>query len=636
MKRAVLVLAVGVVCSTRVLGDTEEASTAGALKNLSLEQLMNEEVVLVSRTPEKLTESPSAVQVLMGDEIRRSSAMTLPEALRLIPNLQVAQQNAHDWAITARGFNGAPLETNSLANKLLVMVDGRSVYTPLIGGVFWDVQNVLLEDIDRIEVVSGPGGTLWGANAVNGVINVVTKSARDTQGTYISGAGGSFLQDFGAVRYGGSVGTNLFYRVYVQRFDHNESLLANGQPAADSLDMTQGGFRTDYYTGNGTQFTLQGDFYSGSEGVPVLTFVDGQNILGRLTRELTENSDIKCQVYADRTWRVQPGSGFADELRTYDFDLQHHFPLGQRNDLLWGGEYRVWDDDVHNSGALGFNPTTRNLQLFSGFLQDEVTLWPDSVKLTLGTKVEHNDYTGFEVEPSARLAWMPEKRHTVWAAVSRAVRSPTRLDVDIAAPSISNPNHDFESEKLIAYELGYRVRPVDRLSLSFAVFYHDYDDLRSIDVNSAPPPPAIFANNQRANSWGAELSGTFQVLESWRLRGGYTYFDKSIWSKTSAVLPSAAAFEATDPRHQLLLHSILDLPWQVQLDVVGRYVSALPASSLPTPAVPDYLTADVRLAWQYRQFEVALVGQNLFDDKHPEFGAQQLPRAVYGKVTARF
>jgi len=587
---------------------------------------MNQDVTVVTRRPEKLLESPSAVQVITGEDIHRSGATSLPEALRLAPNLQVAQVNSHDWAISARGFN------NTLANKLLVMIDGRTVYTPLDAGVFWDVQNVLLDDIDRIEVVSGPGGTLWGANAVNGVINIVTKSARDTQGLLIEGGGGSFLQDFGAVRYGGGNGTNLFYRVYGQRFDRNGAVFPTGKDGADSWDMSQGGLRLDWYPSEQNTLTVQGDTYSGSEAATTGdTFVDGQNILGRWSHTISDTSDLSIQTYFDRTWRQIPHS-FAEDLKTYDLDFQFRFALGQRQSVTWGAGYRLMQDEVNNFTALAFLPPHKNMQLFSGFVQDEITLVPERLQLTLGTKLEHNDFSGFEVQPSARLAWTPAERHTVWAAVSRAVRSPSRIDSDVAFPGTPPfqfvGNNNFESETVLAYEAGYRVRPVDRLTLSLASFYNDYAHLRSL--NQLTPTSFIIANGFQGQTWGAELSGTYQATEWWRLRGGYTYLNKLLWSHNPVVNPSVR--EGNDPENQFLIQSIMNLPAHFQLDVVGRYVD-----TLANPHVPSYISFDARIAWWWKDtLEISIVGQNLWDNQHPEFGApatrEEIPRSVFGKI----
>jgi iron complex outermembrane recepter protein len=619
---------VTLVCSTAAA--TNEVTSPEELKRLSLEALVNQDVTVVTRRPERLSQSPSAVQVITGEDIHRSGATSLPEALRLASNLEVAQVNSHDWAISARGFN------NTLADKLLVMIDGRIVYTPLDAGVFWDTQNVLLDDINRIEVVSGPGGTLWGANAVNGVINIITKSAKDTQGLLVEGGGGSFLQDFGAVQYGGGNGTNLFYRAYAQRFDRDGTVFPDGKTGLDSWDMSQGGFRLDWYPAEENTLTLQGDAYSGSEGgAGGNTFLDGQNLLGRWSRTISDTSDFTLQTYFDRTWRQIPDL-FAEDLKTYDVDFQFRFGLGERQIVTWGAGYRLMADQVQNSAALAFIPPDRNMQLFSGFLQDEITLLPDRLQLTLGTKLEHNDFSGFEVQPSARLAWTPAEKQTVWAAVSRAVRSPSRVDSDLEAPGAPpfqisrNPN--FAAETVIAYEAGYRVRPMDRLSLSLASFYNDYNNLRSID--QITPTNFFVGNGFHGQTWGMELSGTFQPVDWWRLRGGYTYLNKILWTHNPAVNRSVR--EGDDPENQVMLQSMMNLPAHFQFDVVGRYVD-----TLGNPHVPSYVTFDARLAWTWKErMEISIVGQNLWDDQHPEFGAaavqQDIPRSVFGKIAWRF
>jgi iron complex outermembrane receptor protein len=606
--------------------DTNEVTTPAELKRLSLDDLVNQDVTIVSRRAEKLSASPSAVQVITGEEIHRSGATSLPEALRLAPNLEVAQVNSHDWAISARGFN------NTLANKLLVMIDGRTVYTPLDAGVFWDVQNVLLDNIARIEVVSGPGGTLWGANAVNGVINIVSKSARDTQGLLVEGGGGSLLQDFGAVRYGGGNGTNLFYRVYAQRFDRNDTVFPDGSDATDFWDMSQGGFRMDWYQSDANTLTVQGDAYSGSEAsTNGDTFVDGQNVLARWSHVISDTSDLSIQAYFDRTWREVPDS-FAEDLKTYDLDLQHRFALGEQQSVTWGGGYRLMADQVQNSAALAFIPPDRNMQLFSAFVQDEIMLVPDRLQLTLGTKMEHNDFSGFEFQPSGRLAWTPDDWQTFWAAVSRAVRAPSRIDSDVRLPE--TPPYqlkgaaDFDSETVLAYEAGYRVRPASRVSLSLAAFYNDYNNLRSLD--QLTPTNFVIGNGFRGQTWGMELSGTYQATEWWRLRGGYTYLNKLVWTHGADVTPSIR--EGNDPENQVLLQSILDLPAHFQLDLVGRYVD-----TLHDPHVPSYVSLDARLGWWYKgNLEISIVGKNLLDNQHPEFGdvatRQEIPRSVFGKV----
>lgn len=606
-------------------------------KTMTLDDLLNIKVTSVSKNPEKLTEVASAIQVVRSEDIKRSACMRLPEALRLAPNLQVAQSNSHDWAITARGFNGAPLNNNTLADKLLVMIDGRSVYTPLFGGVFWDVQNVLLEDVDRIEVVSGPGGTLWGANAVNGVINIISKSAKETQGLYVSSSVGTLLQDFAGIRYGGKLDSNLFFRVYGQRFDQFSTHLSDTLDGQDKWNMTQGGFRMDYFASKNNTFTLQGDLYGGTEDVPTNTYVNGQNLIGRWTHNFSEQSTTSLQLYYDRTWRRFRVPDFNDELSTIDIDFQHGFLISRRNRLLWGAGYRVMEDKTHNTPSLIFTPEDRTLQLFNTFVQDQIALVPERLELTLGTKLLHNDYTDFEWQPSARLAWTPTENHTVWAAVSRAVRTPARFDVDERTPGLTTK--EFVSEKVVAYELGLRLRPTGRVSMSLATFYHVYDDLRSINTNTSPPPEPglLFANDQKGESAGFELSGNVVALTWWRLRGGFTYLYRNIDPKSELVVPDADLFEAIDPRTQFLLQSNIDFPKNFQLDLIGRYVDMLEGlEGLGLQTVPAYVTFNARLSWQYKYFTISLAGQNLAHNFHREFGVRAIPRSINVQFTFRY
>jgi iron complex outermembrane receptor protein len=603
-----------------------------ALKKLSLEQLMAIEVTSVSKRPEKLSETASAIEVITADEIRRSGASVLPEALRLALNLQLEQSKSYDWALTTRGFNTPDFANSPRANKLLVLIDGRTVYTPLFAGVLWDAQGVLLEDIDRIEIVSGPGGTLWGANAVNGVINIITKNAGDTRGWYASGAVGSLLQDFGAARYGTSVGRHGALRLFGQRLDHNRTTLANGNDAPDQWHTTQGGFRSDWSPSERDTWTVQGDGYIGREQFTAdrNTVFNGQNLLGRWTRTWSGESALQVQVYFDRTWRHYPDI-FAEDLQTYDIDLQHRFPVSRSNSVIWGGGFRLMRDQVEN-GLFILDPAHRTLQLYSGFVQDQITVVPDRLKFTVGTKVEHNSFSGFEVQPSARVAWTPDRRQTVWGAVSRAVRSPSRADTDFRFPLANlSGTPDFKSEKVIAYELGYRALPTERLSLSLAGFVNDYDDLRTMNLLN-PPTGFVYANDMEGRTWGLEFAANFQPAAWWRLRAGYIHLneDLTVTSQRAVTVPTD---EANDPADQILVHSILDLPSHWQLDVVGRYVSELPAA---TPNVDNYFTFDARLAWQYRQLELAVIGHNLAEKEHGEFGTQTIPRSVYGKVALRW
>jgi iron complex outermembrane receptor protein len=609
--------------------DTTALSTL-AIKKMSMEELMNVEVTSVSKRPEKLTEVASAIQVITGNDIHRSGVTRLPEALRLVSNLQVGQANSHDWAITSRGFNGLPSAGGVLANKLLVMVDGRSIYTPLFGGVYWDVQNVMLEDVDRVEVVSGPGGTLWGANAVNGVINIVSKSSKETQGLYVSGIGGSLLQDYGGLRYGAKIDTNLYFRVYGQRFDQKGTTLVNGADAKDAWNTTQGGFRMDYYPSKANTLTLQGDFYGGTENDSIKQAnTDGQNVLGRFTHLFSEKSNLTIQAYYDRTWRKTPNSAtrFYYQLQTYDLDIQHRFSLGGRQSIVWGVGYRMQQDQTPGS----LKPPSRDMPLYSGFVQDEITIVPERIKLTIGSKFLHNVFSGFEIQPCTRLAYTPNNRQTIWTSVSRAVRTPSRFDSDVVSAPVK-----FDSEKILAYELGYRIRPIDQLLLSFAGFFNHYNNLRSLDSNSSTSTPIVLANSQRAESWGFEFSGNFQATKWWRFRGGYTYFEKNIWATKSIVLPVSKAFEGVDPKNIFMFQSIMDLPKGFQLDLIGRYTDALPAVAGFIQKVPPYFTFDTRIAWQFKPLEISIVGQNLLSEQHTETGASKIPRSIYGRVSCRF
>ena len=590
---------------------------------------MNLEVTSVSKAPEKLTEVASAIQVITNEDIDRSAVARLPEALRLAPNLQVAQVNAHDWAITARGFNGAPIGTNTLADKLLVMIDGRTVYTPLFGGVFWDVQNVLMEDIDRIEVVSGPGGTLWGANAVNGVINVQSKNTKETQGLFVSESLGTFLQDNVAVRYGGKLDSQLSFRVYGQLFDHRNTTLASGRDAQDHWNMTQGGFRMDYEVSRKDQFTVQGDLYGGKEDSAV-TYLNGQNLIAKWNHIFSQRSDLTVQTYFDRTHRNITGPDIVEKLTTYDIELQHHFAIRRRHKILWGAGFRQMHNETRDSAGQLFNPSVRNLQLFNGFIQDQISLVPRRLELTVGTKLLYNDYTEFEFQPSIRLAWLPSIRQTLWAAISRAVRTPSRLDADLPifrAPGI----RPFQSEKLIAYEVGYRFQPTTRIFASLSAFYNTYDDVRSLDTNALSPSGLVFANNLAAKTWGLEFSGNILARSWWKLRGGYTWLHKEFRTTSPLVIQGSELLEAQDPTNQLLIQSVMDLPKNFQFDLVGRYIDMIPTAR----PVPSYFSLDARVAWVYKRFTFSLNGRNLLEDKHAELGTRTIPRSIYQKISLR-
>ena len=604
-------------------------SVPGALKRLSLEQLMAVEVSSVSRRPERLSETASAVQVITRDDIRRSGATRLPEALRLATNLEVDQLDASQWAISARGFN------SPLANKLLVLIDGRTVYTPLFAGVFWDQQDVLLEDIEQIEVISGPGATAWGANAVNGVINIRTRPAEDTHGLLAVAGGGTELHGLGAVRYGAAIGSTAHVRVYGKYWDRDGAALLSGQDLADDWTLGQGGLRLDWNASPADLLTVQGDLYrdrSRSDLTPTDDAVArGRNLLARWSRRLSDLSDLKVQAYVDRVHRKVPGS-YDDVLNTYDVDAQHRIVLAGSHDVVWGVGYRRVEDDF-GPGRVAFEPRRITLETFSGFAQDEIAL-RDRLHLTLGAKLEHNEYTDLEFQPSARLAWKAAERQTVWAAVSRAVRTPSRLDRDY----VFLPGNAFQSEKLLAYELGYRAQAAERLSLSVSTFYHDYDDLRSIEPAPSGPVPVRLANGQKGEAYGVELLARYQATDWWQLQVGHTELRVEIRPEPGSADPSFGAAEAADSKHHLSLRSSLDLPGDVEFDAGYRYVSRITNPNVPTPG---YSELDLRLGWApVPRLELSVTGQNLLHDQHLEFGVpasgQAGERGVFAKAVWGF
>src|SRR2546427_1946579 len=642
-----LVFTLGLVCFVRP-GFAQQPDSAGqrpdsslsaeALKKLSIEQLMNLQVTSVSKRPERLSQPASAIQVITQEDIRRSGAASLAEALRLAANLQVAQVDSRQWAISARGFNG------TAANKLLVLIDGRTVYTPLFSGVFWDVQEVPLQDIDRIEVISGPGATLWGANAVNGVINVITEDAKDTQGFLLSGGGGTEQHGFGTVRYGAALGSSVRARIYGRGFDRDATALPGGQEAADDWHMGQGGFRMDWEASSARRVTLQGDLYDGRIGQPSPAtdiVVSGGNVMAKWSHTISEKSSLAAQLYYERTHRDIPGI-FGEDLDTYDVDLQHSARLAARHDVVWGLGYRLINDRVVNSSLLAFLPAHVAREWFTGFVQDEIALVPNRLHVALGSKIEHNDYTGFEIQPSGRVNWRLSPSGTLWAAVSRALRTPSRIDRELFArvsftpPSFLAGGPGFHSEEELAYELGFRHQQ-GSLALSVATFYSRYHGLRSVEqVNPPAPDTVVIGNGQDGESYGGELTADYRVTDRWRLRAGYTELRVHIWPIPGSTDTSRGASESQSPDRQFFLFSSLDLPAHLRLDAGMRAID-----DIPRQQVPAYAELNAKLTWQpTSQLDLSLVGQNLLHDRHAEFGApatrREIERGVYGLVEWRF
>ncbi len=491
-----------------------------------------------------------------------------------------------------------------------------------------------MQDIDRIEVIRGPAGTLWGANAVNGVVNIITKDAKETQGLLVSGGGGTEELEFQNVRYGWKLGDNAYARVYSKHEERDESRFANRNRGKDDWGTSQGGFRVDWEPYQDDHFTFQGDAYRSDRNNLNMddSTMNGGNFLSRWTHLFDKDNDIRFQIYYDRTERDIPFV-FQEDRNTFDLDFQHHIALNDFNDITWGLGYRMTGDDTDKNTLLQLTPQRRNQQIANTFVQDEISLIPERLKLTLGTKVEHNDYTGFEFQPSARLLWNMDKRQSTWLAVSRAVRTPTRLeeDLNITVPGITVlGNRDFSSEEVIAYELGYRVKPLDYLTWDIATFYNQYEKLRSIERVGAN---FVEANQLHGSTYGAEVGATLQPTDWWTVRAAYTYLQVQLHLDPGSTDTTSLATRGNDPRNQFYLRSSWDLPCDLKFDGTLRYVD-----SLNNGQVPDYVTADARLAWQAtKNLELAVVGQNLLDNQHPEFGVgagqHQIERSVYGTVT---
>jgi iron complex outermembrane recepter protein len=605
------------------------AELAASLADFTLEQLANIEVTSVSRRAESLADAPASIYVITGEDIRRAGVTSLPEALRLAPNLLVARANANSYAISARGFN------NSVGNKLLVLIDGRTVYTPLFSGVFWNAQEVMLEDVERIEVISGPGATLWGANAVNGVINVITRRASATQGI-LAAAGGGNREQAGSVRYGGRLGADGHFRVYGRGFEAQNTERANGTTVADGWSKGQIGFRADW--GSGTRnFTLQGDAYSADleQVAPGKTKLEGLNLVGRWNERLSGGSELRAQVYYDRTLRDQPGT-FQEELDIFDAEFQHALaPLGQHR-VMWGGGYRHALDSVQNSPALAFVPADRTLKWANLFVQDEFPI-AANLELTIGIKAETNEYTGVEWLPSARLAWRASPAMLVWGALSRAVRAPARLDRDFfvpaAPPFLLAGGPDFRSEISNVLELGLRGQASASISYSVTAFHHEHDYLRSLELR--PDGSIIFGNEIEGSTNGLESWGTYRVTDTWRLTGGWMLLRQHLRRKPGSTDIGGVNALGNDPNHQWMLRSTFDLTPRHELDVALRHVGGL-----PSPSVPSYTALDARLGWRAsRSLELSLALQNILDSGHPEFnaapGRSEFGRAAFLKLLWR-
>jgi iron complex outermembrane recepter protein len=641
---------------------------------LSMEDLMNMQVTSVSKRTQKVADAAAAIFVITQEDIERSGARSIPEALRMVPGLQVARIDENKWAIGSRGFNGR------FDNKLLVLIDGRSVYTPLFSGVYWNVQDVLLQDVDRIEVIRGPGATLWGANAVDGVINIITKSAQSTQSGIVTVEGGAEERTAESIRYGGKLGNNGYYRAYTKYFDWQSSTDATGRNASDGWHALRGGFRSDWTPSRADSLTVQGDLYHSNYGETLTTpslappysstlpntgTYSGGNLLGRWNHAF-ESSSMSLQMYYDRT-NIADNSLFIDHESVYDIDFQNDLHIGQSQELVWGLGYRSIQDRNGSSFTVSLQPNHSSLNQFSAFVQDEVSLFHKLLRITVGSKLEHNDFTGFEVEPNIRFLGIISKHQSVWTAISRAVRTPALTEEGIrlneavipaGMPPFNSPlpvveavfgSRQFQSEDLLAYELGYRVQATSSFSADIAAFYNNYSNLRTAEpgtpfVEGNPIPtdlvvPFVASNKMSGGTYGIEPFADWRVLPKWRLLGSYTYLQMNIHKNSNSLDPTPDNPNGASPKHQFYFRSSVDLPKHFEQDLSVRYVDKLTGLN-----IPSYYSLDAGLRWKpLPALEFSVGGENLLNHRHLEFipdFISTLPtlvgRSYRGSITWRF
>jgi iron complex outermembrane receptor protein len=594
-----------------------QLAQADDLNRLSIEELAQIKVTSVSKIAEPLSEAATAVFVITQDAIRRSGANSIPEVLRLAPNLQVARLDANNYAITARGFN----QSSGTANKLLVLIDGRAIYSPLFSGTFWDAQRTFIDDIDRIEVISGSGGTLWGANAVNGVINIITKDSSATRGAMVDARAGTLDRRLG-VRDGGSLGSHASFRAYGLGLTQGALERIGGASAGDAWNLIQGGFRSDWHQA-ADAITLQGDVYRGTGiGRPAVLSsgsISGGNISASWDRKVGDGS-LHTQMYADNTDRTLV-SGIDARVNQYSLETQYDFSLGTTQKLVTGGGYRITDDRFKAGPATAFlSPASRTLRFANVFVQDSVAL-SDELKLAAGIKLENNTYTGLEFMPDLRLAWNASPRTLLWTAVSRAVRTPSRFDTDLFNGVLFAGGPDFRSEDLIAYETGYRGLLLPSFSLSVSAFYNSYDHLRTVEASGPAVFPLMVRNNMRGDSRGLEIWGSFAARGWWHLSGGLSTLQKDLRLVPGNRDVFGVAFAGNDPRYQGQLRSSMDLPRDITVDVALRKVGRL-----RSPAIESYLEADARIAWgATEKLELSVDGENLLHARHEEFVNPSIP-----------
>jgi iron complex outermembrane recepter protein len=649
-------------------GQTPESyQTNEPLKQMTLEQLGNVEVTSVTKEPQEVWKTPAAIYVITQQDIERSGATSIPEALRLAPGVEVARIDSNKWSIGIRGFG------SRLTRDVLVLIDGRTVYTTLLAGTYWEVQNVPLEDVDRIEVIRGPGGTIWGPNAVNGVINIITKDSKDTHGAFVSVGGGNVDQGIFNVRYGGGNGKTFDYRLYGMGFDRGPEFHLEGDNY-DSWRALQGGFRMDFSRSDRDNFMVQGDIYGEGAGetVTAVTYappysqvlqgtarLSGGNIVARWHRIQGDGKDIQVQAYYDRENRREPN--FADLRDTYDVDFLDRFRLPGGQQISWGAGARFSKGrNPTVVSGLFFLPETRTDELFSGFFEDEIGLIPDRLSLSIGTKLLKTNYTGLQLEPSVRLLWTPTAKQSLWVAFTHAVRTPSDAErrfyltgfIGLApggTPFFArfNANPNFGSEELNGgYEIGYRRLIGQNLYFDLSTFFNHYSDLFSEDLiggpfleNSPPPPhlllPAEFGNGLQGTTRGVEIAPEWKPRPFWHLRASYSYLEMKLQKSANSMdVGSGPVVEGSSPRHQITAGSGFDVNKAVSVDLNYRYVGALPAQGIKA-----YSTGDARLAWWAKPYlRLSVIGSDLFQPYHFEYASDPGPmvgikRSVYFQIT---
>jgi iron complex outermembrane recepter protein len=635
------------------------------LELMDFEALMSITIKSVSKKEEKLSDATAAIFVISQEDIRRSGVSTIAELFRMVPGIQVAQIDANKWAITSRGSN------SRFANKLLVLVDGRSVYTSIFSGVYWDEQDLILEDIERIEVIRGPGGTLWGANAVNGVINIITKHSKDTLGGLTSAIIGSKDQGIGTFRYGGKLAKNKTLRVYGKYSNRDTFAGKPGEPEADSWHNFRGGFRTDWESSEIDSFKFQGEFYKGESnerakdnvvsGSSTASFnravkIDGINLLSRWKHKATASSEMTTQFYFDHTSR-RNATYNRSLIDTVDLDFQHRFQWIKNHEIIWGAGQRLIFDSFEDSVAIQFSPDKRMSYITSAFIQDEIQIIPDLFKVTLGSKIELNNYTGLVIQPNARALWTPWENHSFWAAVSRAVRTPARAEDSIrintrfsGATLVALIASDrIGNEEVLSFEAGYRSQVRKNLFFDLAVFHSLYNNLQTRErttafFESTPAPghnvvPFTQNNKGSGNSYGVEIFGKWNVQKNWELSSSFTYFKLDLDQVTNATFVFENS-EGNDPEFQWNIRSRITLPHDLEFDTALYFVDALENIN-----VDSYTRLDLRLGWKpSKSCEISISGLNLLEPEHDEFGAEsvqftsgtRVQRSVSAKLTVKF